>query len=211
MKKNALNLSGLALLAISLAFTGCKKSDSEAPVITINGASSQTISLQGTYTEMNATATDEKDGAVTPTFSGTVNVNHTGTYTITYTAADAVGNVGTAVRTVTVVNDIDAMSGAYVCSGSTNYNDTLAASKTVNNRLQFGKFGNYLGNTMMYVNITGSTVTLDSVLAIQVGSPSTDRTFEGTGSIISPTVFDLNYTESTGGLPTSKSETFTKQ
>ena len=211
MKRNAIILSSVVLLSISSAFTGCKKPDNKAPVITINGGSSQTISLQGTYTEMNATAADENDGAITPTFSGTVNVNHTGTYTITYTAADAFGNVSTAVRTVNVVNDIDAMSGAYVCSGSTNYNDTLAASKTVNNRLHFGKFGNYQGNTNIYVGIAGAAVTLDSVLAIQIGSPSDDRTFKGTGTIISSTVFDLNYTESIGGGASIKSETFTKQ
>lgn len=211
MKKNVLNFSVLALIATLIVFSGCKKPDNTAPVITLNGAASQIISLQSTYTELSATATDEKDGAITSTVSGAVNVNHTGTYTITYTATDAAGNVGTAIRTVTVVNDIDAMSGAYVCSGSTNYNDTLSASETINNRLHFGKFGNYQGNTNIYVNVANAVITLDSVLAAQVGSPPFDRVFEGTGTVISSTVFDLNYTETIGGVSSIKNEIFTKQ
>lgn len=211
MKKNVLNFSVLALIATLLVFTGCKKPDNKAPVITLNGASSQIISLQDIYTESGVTATDEKDGALSSTVSGIVNVNRTGVYILTYTATDAAGNVGTATRTVVVVNDIEAMSGAYVCSGSTNYNDTLSASETVNNRLHFGKFGNYEGNTNIYVNVTGAVITLDSVLAVQVGNPPFDRTFKGTGTIISPTVFDLNYTETIDGIATSKNEIFTKQ
>lgn len=211
MKKNALNFSLLALIVTLLAFTGCKKPDNKVPVITLNGAASQIISLQGTYIELGVTATDEKDGALTSTVLGIVNVNQTGPYTLTYTATDAAGNVGTATRTITVVNDVDAMSGAYVCSGSTNYNDTLAASETVNNRLHFGKFGNYQGNTNIYVNVAGTAVTLDSVLAAQVGNPPFDRVFEGMGTVISSTVFDLNYTETIDGITTNKSEIFTKQ
>ncbi|MES2285696.1 MAG: DUF5011 domain-containing protein [Bacteroidota bacterium] len=211
MKKDILNFSSIALIVTSLAFTGCKKTDSAAPIITLNGAASQIISLQGTYTELGVTATDEKDGALTSTISGSVNVNQTGTYTLTYTATDAAGNEGTAARTVTVVNDIDAMSGAYLCSGSINYNDTLAASETINNRLHFGKFGNYQGNTNIYVNVSGTAITLDSVLAAQVGSPPFDRVFKGTGTVVSSTVFDLNYTETTDGIISNKSEIFTKQ
>lgn len=210
MKKNIFNLSATAFI-LSIVFMGCKKPDTTPPIITLNGEANQTIALQGSYTEMYATAADEKDGAITPTYSGSVNVNHTGTYTITYTATDAVGNVGTAIRTVTVVNDIDAMSGAYICSGSTNYNDTLAASETVNNRLHFGKFGNYQGNTNIYVNVTGTVVTLDSILAIQVGNPPFDMTFNGAGTIVSSTVFDLNYTETIDGITTNKNDVFTKQ
>lgn len=211
MKKNVLNFFLLALIATLFVFAGCKKPDNKVPVITLNGAASQIISLQGIYTELGVNATDEKDGALSSTISGIVNINQTGTYTLTYTATDAAGNVGTATRTVVVVNDIDAMSGAYVCSGSTNYNDTLSASETINNRLHFGKFGNYQGNTNIYVNITGATITLDSVLAVQVGNPPFDRTFKGTGTVISPTVFDLNYTETIDGIVTNKNEIFTKQ
>jgi len=215
MKKNILNLSAIALIAISSVFTGCQKDDVDPPVVTLNGAASQTISLQGTYTEMNATATDEEDGAITPTISGTVNVNLTGTYTITYSATDAAGNTGTASRTVIVVNDADAMTGTYNCSiaGSPpyTYTQTITASTTLNNRIGFSKFGDYAGNSGIYATIIGSTVDLPSQTAIQVGSPAADRVFAGSGSIVSSTTFNITYTETTGGTPVSYVETFVKQ
>src|ERR1035437_5613559 len=132
MKIHISHLSGIAFIAMISVFTSCKKPDTTAPVITLNGAASQTISLQGTYTELKALANDNKDGALTPTISGTVNVNHTGVYIITYRATDAAGNIGTATRTITVVNDIASMTGFYHCTGSTIYTDTITASPTVN-------------------------------------------------------------------------------
>src|ERR1019366_1244994 len=117
MKKNILSLIAIALMATASIFTGCKKDDTTAPVVTLTGgAASQTISLQGTYTELGATANDDKDGALTPTTSGSVNVNLTGTYIITYSATDAAGNTGTATRTITVVNDAAGYAGTYDCT-----------------------------------------------------------------------------------------------
>ncbi len=215
MKKNILNLSAIALIAVATAFTGCKKDDTTPPVVTLTGAASMTISLQGTYTEMNATATDEKDGTLTPVISGSVNVNLTGTYTITYTAKDAAGNTGTATRTVMVKNDADAMTGTYSCSiaGSPPYvyTQTITASTTLNKRIGFGKFGDYTGNTGIYADIVGATVTLPSQTALQVGSPAADRTFAGTGSVTSTTVFNITYTEVTNGTTINTVETYTKQ
>lgn len=215
MKKNIFNLSAVALIAMASVFTGCNKDDIAAPVVSLNGAASQTIFLQGTYTELNATATDENDGAITPTISGTVNVNLTGTYTITYTATDAAGNVGTATRTVIVENEVGAMTGTYNCSiaGSPpyTYTQTITASTTLNKRIGFGKFGDYSGATGIYADIVGTTVTLPSQTAIQVGTPAADRTFAGSGSVVSSTTFNISYTETTGGTPVSFVETFVKQ
>jgi len=210
--KNYILIIGInALIIGSTLFTSCKKPDKDAPVITLNGNASITISLQGTYTELNATARDEKDGDITPTLSGTVNVNHTGSYTITYRATDAAGNISTAIRTVTVVNEVAAMNGYYICSGSTNYNDTITSSPIKNNRIHFGKFGNYQGNKNIYADITGTAIALDSIFAVQVGSPAFDRSFKGTGLITSATVFSIDYTETSNGSTTNKSEIFTKQ
>src|SRR5665213_1284523 len=113
MKKNILSLSAIALIAFVSVFTGCKKTDSVPPVVTLTGAATETISLQGTYTELGATATDDVDGTVTATPSGTVNTDLTGTYVITYTATDKAGNNGTAIRTITVVNDAAIYAGTY--------------------------------------------------------------------------------------------------
>ena len=66
--------------------------DRTPPVITLNGESSIEIEVFSSYTELNATASDEYDGNVSVITSGTVNTNVVGTYTITYTATDSAGN-----------------------------------------------------------------------------------------------------------------------
>lgn len=79
--------------------------DLTAPVITLNGPASQVLECHvGTYTELGATATDDRDGAVAVTTSGSVNTLAEGTYTLTYTARDAAGNTASATRTVKVVD-----------------------------------------------------------------------------------------------------------
>ena len=80
--------------------------DTTAPVVTVTGDNPATVELGGTYTEAGATATDAS-GTVTVVVSGdTVDPNTLGTYTITYTSTDASGNVGTASRTVNVVDSV---------------------------------------------------------------------------------------------------------
>jgi hypothetical protein len=76
--------------------------DTTAPVITLNGEANTTLNVGVTYTEAGATATDNVDGTVTVVTTGTVDTTAAGTYTITYTATDAAGNVGTNTRMVTV-------------------------------------------------------------------------------------------------------------
>ena len=71
--------------------------DITAPVITVTSGT-DTIEAGGTWADAGATA----DTGETVTASGTVDANTAGTYTITYTATDAAGNVGTATRTITV-------------------------------------------------------------------------------------------------------------
>ncbi|MDF2438487.1 MAG: phospholipase/Carboxylesterase [Bacteroidota bacterium] len=210
MKKVILNAALLAAVLI----TGCKKDDVTAPEVTLIGNETQTISLQGTYVEQGATASDNKDGSISPTTEGSVDVNHTGTYTITYTATDAAGNTGTATRTVIVKNDADNMNGTYTCTiqGSPNYvyTQTITASPTVNKRITFSKFGDYAGNTGIYADVIGSSINLPSQTAVAVGSPATNRTFAGTGAIASSTTFGLNYTEMTSAGTINTVETFVK-
>lgn len=206
MKKNLLNIAAVAFIASALVFTGCKKDeDTTAPVVTLNGASSQTISLQGTYTEQNATASDDQDGTLTPTASGTVNTNQTGTYTITYTASDAAGNVGTATRTVIVKNDASELAATYtvvdICGSQTfNYTQMVEASETVNNRITFNKFADYANNTSIYAMVTGSTITLPSQVAPGIGSGTgtcdvADHTFSSTSGTTNTSGFVITYTD----------------
>lgn len=215
MKKNIAILSALTLLTCSSIFTSCKKDDITPPVVTMNGGD-QTISLQGTFADLGATAHDNKDGAMSVTTTGAVDVNHTGVYQITYSATDVAGNTGTAVRNVTVVNDLDVMTGTYTCTinpGAYSYTQTITASSTVNKRIGFGKFGDYLNNTGIYadVNNTGNTspINLPSQTAIMVGTPAANRTFAGTGARTSATSFGLSYTETTT-TSSSYTEVYTK-
>jgi hypothetical protein len=217
MKKNITILSAVVLLTSSAILTSCKKDDVTAPVVTVSGGD-MTVSLQGTFTDPGATANDNKDGNIATSVSGSVDVNHTGVYEITYTATDAAGNSASASRNVTVVNDLDAMTGVYSCTITTGtpytYTQTITASSTVNKRLNFGKFGDYSNNTGIYadVNNTGTTspITLPSQTAIQVGNPASDRTFSGTGARTNTTTFGLTYTE-VAGTTASFTEVYSKQ
>ena len=76
--------------------------DSVAPIITVLGDNPATVELGTSYTDAGATA----DTGETVTSSGTVDTSTVGTYTINYSATDAWGNVGTASRTVNVVDTL---------------------------------------------------------------------------------------------------------
>ena len=79
-------------------------SDTTAPVITLNGAQSVTHEGGLDYTDLGATANDDINGQVNVSSSGTVDTSSVGSYTITFSAADAVGNIATKNRTITVVD-----------------------------------------------------------------------------------------------------------
>lgn len=82
--------------------TGGKTSytiDNTAPVITISGPASLSVTYGSTYTDAGAT-TD--DGSAVET-SGSVNTLVRGDYTITYTSTDTAGNQSTATRIVSVI------------------------------------------------------------------------------------------------------------
>ena len=86
--------------------------DTEAPVITLNGAASVDLIVGDTYTELGATAIDNIDGDITGNISvggDTVNTSAAGVYQVTYNVSDAAGNAATEViRTVTVTADTTA-------------------------------------------------------------------------------------------------------
>lgn len=80
------------------------RSDVEAPILTLTGSSSITISAGTAYQEPGFTAIDSVDGDITADvqISGSVNIYLAGTYTLTYTATDRAGNAVTAERIITV-------------------------------------------------------------------------------------------------------------
>jgi len=79
--------------------------DNTAPVITITGPSSITITEGATYVDQGATASDNINGNITSNIevTSTVNRDVPGTYTVTYNVNDSAGNAATPrVRTVIV-------------------------------------------------------------------------------------------------------------
>ncbi|MDE0571448.1 MAG: DUF5011 domain-containing protein, partial [Verrucomicrobiales bacterium] len=79
--------------------------DDVKPVITLTGSASVSLEVGMAYTDAGATASDNVDGDITGSvsLSGTVDVNTVGTYTLTYSASDATGNVATSVTRTVVV------------------------------------------------------------------------------------------------------------
>jgi hypothetical protein len=80
--------------------------DTTAPVITLNGGTPLTVECHTAFTDPGASATDACAGDLDSAIqvSGTIDANTVGTYTLTYTVADAAGNNATAERTVNVVD-----------------------------------------------------------------------------------------------------------
>ncbi len=98
---NFTDSEGNAALAVTVTVV---VEDTTAPVVTLAGDASVTLEAGATFTDAGATATDNYDTTAPVVVSGTVNNAALGTYTLTYTSTDASGNVGTATRTVTVVD-----------------------------------------------------------------------------------------------------------
>ena len=65
------------------------KEDTIAPVVTIVGPNPLNLNQGDTYVEPGATATDDVDGNVPVTITGTVDTGTPDTYTLTYSATDA--------------------------------------------------------------------------------------------------------------------------
>jgi VCBS repeat-containing protein len=79
--------------------------DSTPPVLRLRGPATVNVTIDGTYSDAGATASDEEDGDLTSRIvvSNPVNTTVLGTYTVTYTVADLSGNSAVPVtRTVNV-------------------------------------------------------------------------------------------------------------
>ncbi|MFV1872539.1 MAG: immunoglobulin-like domain-containing protein [Oleiphilus sp.] len=85
-------------------------SDTTPPTLTLLGAATIQHDLQAAYTDAGATASDNTDGDITANIvvgGDTVDVNTTGTYTITYNVSDASGNPAAPITRVVDVADRD--------------------------------------------------------------------------------------------------------
>lgn len=231
MKKNILLLSLLVLgIGTTLTFTSCSKDDSTSPVVTITGATSIELSLNsGTWTDLGATASDDVDGTLIATSdasSTNPNTNLVGTYTITYSATDAAGNVGSAIRTIRVKNDAENYAGNYnvhdtVPGDVFNYTQTITADNTENNHVHFNRFGDYANNTGIYaIKLNNGNLQILPQTAVNIGTGSgcnvSTHQFSSTSFTATTNGFVLDYIDqitSGGGCnaTTTGTATYTRQ
>jgi hypothetical protein len=227
--KKVILLIGIVALSSTL-FTGCSKDeDTEAPVITLSGSNPLILtSIGDSYVEPGFEASDNEDGTITARVvvdDSNLNEDSTGTYEIQYSVSDDAGNSSSATREVIVKNAADVLKGTYAVliqqAGSTNYNysEAIGVSATINNRIIFGKFGDYANSqNKVYANVTqagGSFITIQiPTQTVNCGTPAADRTFSGTGSISvsgGVTTFVISVTESiVGSSPITSTYTYTK-
>jgi len=89
---------------VGTAFRTLHIADTIVPAVTLNGSASMTAECHTSFTDPGATANDSCAGSLAVATSGTVDVNTTGNYTVTYSATDPSGNSGNTTRVVHVVD-----------------------------------------------------------------------------------------------------------
>ncbi len=202
--------SVLAILAVFglLITTSCEEDDGTPPVIELKGDNPMTIDFGADFEDPGATAKDDEDGEVDVFVEGTVNTEAAGEYTLTYTATDEAGNVGTAKRTVFVTHTKSNISGNYVVnetftSNNPNepngtwgpFNATITQGEEGKMSIRFNNFGDYGSSTIVNAELGGNTGRTVTIPLVVVGG----ITFEGSGSInASGTKIDINYTADDG-------------
>jgi len=211
----------LILGLVVLVMFSCNNSkDTTAPVITLKGSSDTTIALNSTWTDPGATAFDDEDGNVPVSASGVVNKDLVGTYTITYQASDAAGNISIKTRTVRVRNMADIWEGEYSVTDNGGgieytYTDYISVSQTQNTYVNVNKFRNYINGTLEFYFTNPDSVNTNIVVEAQYitcGEPYIDRFFYGMGQITSLTnkTFELFVNENDGTSTTTIVESYQK-
>lgn len=218
MKKiKVLIILGLVVLVM---FSCNNSKDTTAPVITLKGSSDTAIALNSTWTDPGATAFDDEDGNVPVSASGVVNKDLVGTYTITYQASDAAGNISIKTRTVRVRNMADIWEGEYSVTDNGGgmeytYTDYISVSQTQNTYVNVNKFRNYINGTLEFYFTNPDSVNTNIVVEAQYitcGEPYIDRFFYGMGQITSLTnkTFELFVNENDGTSTTTIVESYQK-
>ncbi len=93
----------ISTLVVACGGSGGKK-DREAPVINLVGSAEVTVEAGTEYTELGATAEDNRDGEVNVVIEGTVDTSQLGVQTILYSASDKRGNSSSITRKVIVAD-----------------------------------------------------------------------------------------------------------
>jgi hypothetical protein len=129
--------------AIEGGFTVTTRADDVAPVVALNGIASMPWPLGTPWVDPGATALDNVDGPLDATADTAPNVNAAGAYTITYTATDAAGNNGSAIRVVTVAaaGDVPTYPFRRTVAWEGGVTPTLVIGDTFRNRITLESSG----------------------------------------------------------------------
>jgi hypothetical protein len=195
-------------LLITLLLCSCKKKDSEAPVISLNGDAEVFITLNGSFEDPGATASDNTDGILNVTVTGTVDTNLEGNYELVYSASDAAGNSSEAARTVHITNDAFYYKGdyqVYCYTPDTTILDTtiISTSTIINNRIWFQGFSVF-SNTAVFADLSGNTLQVPKQQSYAGGNY---HYFKGSGNILTGDTIkiQINFSDSLSGTVISGS------
>jgi hypothetical protein len=184
----------LISITIILMFS-CKKSDQNAPVITLKGTNPYVVVWGSTsaFIDPGAVAIDDIDGAIDYSVYDTlVDMRSAGVYHLIYSATDAAGNKDTVSRNV-VVSGSRYLMGNFTVQDfrlgtfNTAYQDTLSDSNY--NILKFKHFAIY-EDAKVYAKISGTQINIPpqhDTIGTRI------RTFSGYGSFANDSVFTITY------------------
>ncbi|MEI6766823.1 MAG: DUF5011 domain-containing protein [Bacteroidota bacterium] len=193
------------VLVLSVIAFSCRKSDSTAPVVSLEGESTMSVVLNGSFTDPGATAQDNEDGRLNVNVSGTVNPDLAGAYVIKYSATDAAGNTGNAERIVNVLNSAAFLVGnyaatAYLTADTVYYQTSLVASTTLNKRVWLPGFAAY-SQAVVYADVHADSLIVPQQDVV-FGTPPVTRSFNGKGTeaiIGDSMIIHILFNETTSG------------
>jgi hypothetical protein len=102
--RNSANDEAVVVLRVTDGDSGSEL-DGDAPILTLNGASTLTVTVGEAFADPGATAVDDVDGDLTRAIvvDNPVDTTVIGRYGVTYEVVDSAGNMSTATRTVEIV------------------------------------------------------------------------------------------------------------
>ncbi|MGZ5565666.1 MAG: beta strand repeat-containing protein [Limisphaerales bacterium] len=134
--------------------------DMTAPVVTLNPGAN-TVTQDTPYTDPGATSADTCSASLITHTLGTVDTSVAGHYTLTYTATDPSGNLGSALRAVSVIPVPVVITGGPTPTSSTNAqgtNFTLAVTTTGSHPLTY-QWYTVEGSNAIVAGVTGASPT----------------------------------------------------
>lgn len=203
-----------ALLALSLLIVACKKkkTDTERPIITLNGSAEDYVVYPKHYVDPGAKASDNMDGDITGNITVANHLDYTQQNTnfdIQYEVKDAAGNNAQIQRIVKLVNP----TGQYLgVQSNVSWNDSLKFFGS--DSIHVKQFAGLINCNLRVIMHSDTTFTIPSQI-INCGSPAAFHTFFGSGTIkysvySAPAFLNINYTQVLGGATTSNNLTYTK-